>query len=74
MPDSTPKNVSGHLQCAQQFIDELTKQLVADLHQACQQKTSPSAKPKSSDMKIDLIYKRAFTTACSGCMFCSLFA
>ena len=33
----------------------------------------PSAKPKSSNTKTDLICKRAYATPCSGCMFCGLY-
>ena len=56
----------------QQFIYELTKQLVAELCVACQLNTSLRAKPKSSNTKGDLIYKVHSTTTCSGCMLCSL--
>ena len=43
-----------------QFINEPAKQLVAELRMACQLNASPGAKPKSSDTKVDLIYKHAF--------------
>ena len=44
----------------QLFIDDLCKQLVAELRAACQLNANPGAKPKSGDTKTDLIYKRAF--------------
>ena len=44
----------------QLFINDLAKQLVAELHAACHLNLSPGAKPKSSDTKADLIYKRTF--------------
>ena len=43
----------------QRFIDDLCKQLVKELHAACQLNPNPGAKPKSGDTKTDLIYKRA---------------
>ena len=62
VPDGYPKDASCYLERDQQFIHELAKQLVVELHEACQLNTSPSAKPKSLDTKIDLIYKRACLT------------
>ena len=58
--DSCPKDASGQLERDQQPTNEVTKQLVVELHMAYQLKTSSSAKPKSADTKTDLIYKRAF--------------
>ena len=58
--DSYPKSASGQLQRDQQFIEELTKQRVLELRASCELNTSPGAKPKSSDTKADVIYKRAF--------------
>ena len=43
----------------QLFINDVSKQLVAELHAACEF-ANPGAKPKSSDTKTDLIYKGAF--------------
>ena len=60
MPDSYPKSAPSQLEHDQQFIDDLTQQLKTHLYKACERNTSPGAKPKSSDSKIDLIYKRAF--------------
>ena len=59
MPDGYPR-VFGHPERDKLFINELAKQLVAELRAACQLNTSPSVKPKSSDTKADLICKRAF--------------
>ena len=57
--DSYPKGACGQLERNQQFINEPAKQLVVELRVACQLKTSPCAKPKSTDTKTDLIYKCA---------------
>ena len=35
VPDAYPKDVSGQLDCNQRFINELAKQLVAELLLAC---------------------------------------
>ena len=35
VPDAYPKDASGQLERDQQFIDELAKQLVAELRVAC---------------------------------------
>ena len=51
----------------------LSKQLVAELRAAFRFNPNPGAKPKSSDTKTDFIYKRAFSTTCSRCMFCGLY-
>ena len=50
VPDGYPRDASG----------QMAKQIVVELHAACRLNTNPSAKPKSSDTKADLIYKRAF--------------
>ena len=42
------------------FIDDVAKQLVAELRIACQLNPNLGVKPKSSDAKADLIYERAF--------------
>ena len=44
----------------QLFFNDLAKQLVAELFAACRLHPNLGAKPKSSDTKTDLIYKRAF--------------
>ena len=60
VPDGYPVDASGQLEHDQLFINDLSKQLVAELRAACQFNPNPGAKPKSSDTKTDLIYKRAF--------------
>ena len=60
VPDGYPADASGQLERDQLFIDDLCKQLVAELRAACQLNANPGAKPKSGDTKTDLIYKRAF--------------
>ena len=60
MPDSYPNNASGQLECAEQFINEPALQLKTHPYEACEWNTSLGAKPKLSDSKTDLIYKRAF--------------
>ena len=59
--DGYPRDASGQLECGQFFINELAKQLVAELCAACHLNTSLGAKPKSSDTEAELIYKRAFS-------------
>ena len=60
MPDGYPRDASGQLERDQLFINDLAKQLVAELHAACQLNPNPRAKAKSSNTKADLIYKLAF--------------
>ena len=60
VPDGYPRNASGQLEPDQLFINDLAKQLVAELRAACQLHPNPGAKPNSSDTRTDLIYKRAF--------------
>ena len=60
VPDGYPTDASGQLERDQLFINDLSKQLVAELRATCQFKPNFGAKPKSSDTKTDLIYKRAF--------------
>ena len=55
---ATPKDAYGQLECDEQFINELAKQPVVDLHVACH--LNPGAKPKSTDTQMDLIYKHAY--------------
>ena len=58
--DGYPADASGQLERDRLFIDDLSKQLVADLRAACRCNPNPGAKPKSGDKKADLIYTRAF--------------
>ena len=60
MPDGYPADASGQLERDQLFINDLSKQLVAELRAACQFYPNPGAKLKYSDTKTDLMYKRAF--------------
>ena len=60
VPEGYPADASVQLEHDQLFINDLSKQLVAELRAACQFNPKPGAKPKSSDTKTDLIYKRAF--------------
>ena len=60
VPDGYIADVSGQLERDQLFINDLSKQLVAELRAACQFNPNRGAKPKSSDTKTDFIYKRAF--------------
>ena len=55
-----PKGAKGQLVNDQQFIQELEELLAKDIRDACAQNTNPRAKPKASDTKIALIYKRVF--------------
>ena len=73
VPDGYPAHASGRLEHDQLFINGLSMQLVAELRAACQLNPNPGAKPKSSDTKTNLIYKRASATTCSVCMFCGLY-
>ena len=45
----------------QRFIREPEEFLVKDIREACVRNTNPRAKPKVSDTKIALIYKRVFS-------------
>ena len=60
VPDGYPADASGQLERDRLFINDLSKQLVAEFRTACQFNPNPGAKPKSSDTKTDLIYKHAF--------------
>ena len=60
VPDSYLADASDQLERDQLFINDVSKQLVAELHAACEFNPNPGAKPKSGDTKTDLIYKRAF--------------
>ena len=59
-PDGYLGDASGQPERDQLFINDLSKQLVAESRAACQFNPNPGAKPKSSDTKTNLIYKRAF--------------
>ena len=54
-----PRDASGQLERDQLFINDLAKQLVAELRAACELNRNLGAKP-TSDTKADLIHKRAF--------------
>ena len=58
--DGYPRDASGQLERDQLFINDLAKQLVAELPASCQLHPNLGAKPKPSDTKADLIYKHAF--------------
>ena len=58
--ESYPRNASGYVERDQQFINEPTLWLKGHLDWACERNNGPSAKPKSSNSKTNLIYKRAF--------------
>ena len=60
VPDAYPKGAEGRLVSEKRFIRELEELLVKDIRNACARKTNPRAKPKASDTKFDLIYKRVF--------------
>ena len=59
VPDGYPTDASGELERDQLFINDPSKQLVAELLAACQFNPRPGAKPKSNDTKTALIYKGA---------------
>ena len=60
MPDGYLGDATGQLERDHRFINDLAKQLVADLRAAWQLNLNCGAKPTSSDTKTNLIYKRAF--------------
>ena len=57
VPDGYLRDASRQLERDQLFINDVAKQLVAELRAACQPSPNPGAKPKSGDTKADLIYK-----------------
>ena len=59
VPDGYPRDSSRQLERDQLFINDPSKQLVAELRAACQFNPNLGAKPKFSDAKTYLIYKRA---------------
>ena len=60
VPEAYPKGAKGRLVKDERFIRELEELLTKDIHNACVWNTNPRAKPKISDTKSDLIYKRLF--------------
>ena len=60
VPEAYPKGAEGRWVNDKRFIRELEEMLVKDIHNACARSTNPRAKPKASDTKSDLIYKRVF--------------
>ena len=60
VPNGYPTDVFGQLEPDHLFINDLAKQLVVELPPACQLSTNLGVKPKSSDTKVVVIYKRAF--------------
>ena len=60
VPEAYPKGAEGRLVNDNRFIRELEEMLVKDIRNACARNTNPRAKPKASDTKSDLIYKRVF--------------
>ena len=60
VPKAYPKGAEGPLVNNQQFIQELEKYFVKDIRDACARNNNLCAKPRSSHMKSDLIYKRVF--------------
>ena len=60
VPEAYPKGAEGRLVNDKRFIRELEELLGKDIRNACTRNTNPRAKPKASDTKSDLIYKRVF--------------
>ena len=60
VPNGYQTDPSGQLERDQLVSNDLSKQLVAELHGACHFKPNLCAKLKSSDTKTDLIYKHTF--------------
>ena len=60
VPEGYPDGTQGQL-ARNQMFDDLTKAHQQNLYSACVRNTNSHAKPKSSDSKSDLIYKRVFT-------------
>ena len=60
VPEVYPMGAEGWLVNDQQFIRELEELLANDIGDACARNMNPRAKPKASDTKFDLIYKRVF--------------
>ena len=60
VPEAYPKGAEGRLVNDQQFIREPEELLAKDIRDACARNMNPRAKPKASDTKTALIYKRVF--------------
>ena len=60
VPEAYPKGAEGRLVNDKQIIRELEELLAKPIRNACARNTNPRAKPKASDTKSDLIYKRVF--------------
>ena len=60
VPEAYPKGVEGWLVNDKRIIRELEELLAKDIRNACARNMNPRAKPKVSDTKSDLIYKRVF--------------
>ena len=60
VPEAYPKGAKGRLVNNQWFIQQLEQFLSKDVRDACAQSSNPRAKPKSSNTKSDLNYKRVF--------------
>ena len=60
VPEAYPKGTEGRLVNDQRFIRELEEFFAKDIRDACAWNTNSRAKPKASDTKTALIYKRVF--------------
>ena len=60
VPEAYPKGAEGRLVNDQRSNREVEELLAKDIRNACARNTNPRAKPKASDTKSDLIYKRVF--------------
>ena len=60
VPEAYPKGTEGRLLNDKRFIQKLDKLLAKEIRNACARNTNPREKPKASDTKSDLIYKRVF--------------
>ena len=60
VPEAYPKGAEGRLVNDQRFLQELEQFLAKDICDACARNSNPRAKPKPSDTKTALIYKRVF--------------
>ena len=58
--EAYPKGATGQLENDRPFIGQLVKVLKKDIFKESALNTSPGAKPKSTDTKYQLIYKRVF--------------
>ena len=60
VPEAYPKGTEGWLLNDQQFIGQPEECRAKDIRDACARNTNLRAKPKASNTKIALIYKRVF--------------